>query len=368
MKVKYLNFIEQWREEKRQLLPVLLNVLDSGQYVGVRGKEITRFEKRVSKECKMKYAVALNSGTDSLTFALHNVGVKRGDEVITPANSYVASTGSIVHLGAKPVFADVLPDQNIDPKEIQKKITKKTKAIMPVHLTGRPCQMDEIIKISKKYNIAVVEDCAQAYGSKYKNKPCGSWGDIGCFSTHPLKNLNGMGDGGFIVTNNFRVAERIRKARNHGLKNRDEMEFFGFVSRMDNIQAAILNFRLGRISKIIKKRRANASYYMKKLNKKYIFFPPEKKYEFNTYHTFIIQVPQRDKLKKYLTKKNISTYIHYPIPIHKQKPVLRMNLGKQNLPVTELQSKQILSLPINHNLKKSHLDYVVNSINNFFPK
>ena len=142
------------------------------------------------------------------------------------------------------------------------------------------------------------------------------------------------------------------------------MEFFGFVSRMDNIQAAILNFRLGRISNIIRKRRANANYYMKKLNKKYIFFPPEKKYEFNTYHTFIIQVAQRDKLKKYLTKKNISTYIHYPIPIHKQKPVLRMNLGKQNLP-TELQS-QILSLPINHNLKKSYLDYVVNSITIFF--
>ena len=175
-----------------------------------------------------------------------------------------------------------------------------------------------------------------------------------------------MGDGGFVVTNNFKAAEKIRKARNHGLKNRDEMEFFGFVSRMDNIQAAILNFRLSRIHNIIRKRRVNADYYIKRLNKKYVYFPQEKKHEFNTYHTFVIQVPHRDKLKSYLKNHNISTYIHYPIPIHKQKPIQRMNLKEQSLPVTELQSKQILSLPIHHNLKRHHLDHVIKTINNFF--
>ena len=366
MKIKYLNFVEQWKEEKKKILPILSKVMGTGQYVGVKAKEIEKFENNVKKICGTKHAVALNSGTDALTLGMHSLGIGRGDEVITPPNSYIASTGSIVHLGARPIFADVLPDQNIDPKKIEEKITKKTKAIMTVHLTGRSCKMDEIMKIARRYKLLVIEDCAQAFGSKYKNKFCGSWGDIGCFSTHPLKNLNGMGDGGFIVTNNSKAATYIGKLRNHGLKNRDEMEYFGYVSRMDNIQAAILNFRIGRISEIIKKRRVNANYYIKKLDKRYVFFPPEKKYEFNTYHTFVIQVAQRDKLKKYLQKKNIQTYIHYPIPIHKQKPVKKRGFVENSFPVTELQSKQILSLPIHHNLKKKELDYIIKNINNFF--
>jgi len=366
MKVNYLNLVNQWKEEEKYLIPILKRVMSSGQYVGVKAREINKFENNVRKICRTKYAVALNSGTDALTFAMHSIGVKRGDEVITPSNSYVASTGSIIHLGAKPVFVDVLPDQNIDPKKIEEAITDKTKAIMPVHLTGRSCEMDSIMKISKKYKIPVVEDCAQAFGTKFNNKPCGSFGIAGCFSTHPLKNLNGMGDGGFIVTNNSKIAKYIGKIRNHGLKSRDELEYFGFVSRMDNIQAAILNFRLGRIKNLIKKRRYNARYFCKKLNKKYIFIPPEKTKEFNTYHTFVIQAPKRDKLKKFLKSKNILTYIHYPIPIHKQKAYKKMNFKTSSLPITELQSKQILSIPVHHNLTKQQLKYIVNAINNFY--
>tara|TARA_Y100000590_G_scaffold53688_1_gene56110 strand:+ start:2160 stop:3263 length:1104 start_codon:yes stop_codon:yes gene_type:complete len=366
MKVNYLNFVDQWNEEKKYLIPILKKVMGSGHYVGVNAKEITKFENNVKKLIGTKYAIALNSGTDALTLAMHSMGIKRGDEVITPSNSYVASTGAIVHLGAVPVFVDVLPDQNIDPKKIEAAITKKTKAIMPVHLTGRSCQMDEIMKISKKYKIPVVEDCAQAFGSKFKNKSCGSFGAVGCFSTHPLKNLNGMGDGGFVVTNDQKIAKYIGKIRNHGLKSRDELECFGYVSRMDNIQAAILNFRLSKIKKIINKRRYNAKYYHNKLDRRYIYSPPENRNQFNTYHTFVIQVPNRDKLKKFLKTKKISTYVHYPIPIHKQNAYKKMHFKTAPLPVTELQSRQILSIPVHHNLTKKKLKYVVDTINSFY--
>ena len=186
IKIPYVNIKAQWQEERNELLPIIDRILASGQYVG--GSEIDKFEEEIAKYCQVKYAVALNSGTDALTMALHLLGVRPGDEVITPPNSFIASTAVIVHLGAKPVFVDVLPNQNIDPEKIESAITNKTKAIMPVHLTGRVCDMDPIMEIADKYGLAVVEDAAQAIGSKYKGKLSGSIGHVGCFSTHPLKN------------------------------------------------------------------------------------------------------------------------------------------------------------------------------------
>ena len=367
MKVKYLNFIQQWSSERKKLLRIIDNIFSTGAYVGVNCKEVIKFEKNISKFLKIKHTVSLNSGTDALTLALHAVGVRRGDEVITPANSYIASTGSIAHLGAKPVFADVLPDQNIDPKQLEKLITKKTKAIMVVHLTGRSCDMKSIMKIANKNKIDVIEDCAQAFGTKYQSKYCGTFGSVGCFSTHPLKNFNAMGDGGFITTNNLKTYNLISKLRNHGLRSRDKADHFGYNSRLDNVQAAVLNFRLKNIKKVFKKRRQNADFYIRNLNKKFIFCPPEKKSEFNTYHLFVIQVSNREKLQRYLTRKGITTYVHYPIPIHKQK-MFKNKFSKSFLPVTEIQSKNILSLPIHDGLTNKQLHYVVNSINNFFEK
>ena len=191
MKIPYVNLEAQWKEDEKELKPILLNILKKGQYIG--GDEINEFEKKICKICGTKYAVALNSGTDALTLGLYLLGVKRGDEVITPPNSFISSTSSIVHIGAKPVFVDVLKDQNINPDLIEGAITKKTKAIMPVHLTGRIAVMNSIIKISKKYKIPIIEDAAQSIGSKYYGKKSGSFGSIGCFSAHPLKNLNGIG-------------------------------------------------------------------------------------------------------------------------------------------------------------------------------
>ena len=214
-KIPYVALRSQWIEEKKDLLNIFKNVMSSGEFVG--GKYVEKFEKKIAKYCGTKYAVSFNSGTDALTIALYIAGIKRGDEVITPANSFISSTSVIVHLGAKPVFADILPDQNIDPSNLEKLITKNTKAIMPVHLTGRIAEMKAINKIAKKYNLIVIEDAAQAIGSKYYAKKSGSLGDIGCFSAHPLKNLNASGDGGFFTTNKKKFWSKAKEISNLGL-------------------------------------------------------------------------------------------------------------------------------------------------------
>jgi dTDP-4-amino-4,6-dideoxygalactose transaminase len=365
MKIPYVNIAKQYSTERKDLLSKIDRTLSSGNWIG--GDEIQKFEKKISKLCKTKYCVALNSGTDALTLGLHLLGVRRGDEVITPPNSFIASTAVILHLGAKPIFVDVKDDQNINEKEIEKKITKKTKAIMPVHLTGRMCSMDKIMNISKKYRIPVIEDGAQSILSKYKGKMSGSWGDIGCFSTHPLKNLNASGDGGFLTTNNKRIYDSIRNLRSHGMEeNRNNVKSFGYVSRMDAIQATILNFRINNLRSIIKKRRDNVNIYLKNLNLNNIFFPKEKKSEFNTYHTFVIQVDRRDELKKFLEKKGVGSAIHYPIPIHLQDCSKNLGYEKKSFPITENQSKRIISLPINQYLKEKEIIYISNLINKFY--
>ena len=262
MKIPYVNILKQYKHEKKELLKVIDNSLSKGNWVG--GSEIEKFERNISKICKTKYCVSLNSGTDALTLALHLLGVRRGDEVITPPNSFIASTAVIVHLGAKPVFVDVKKDQSIDENKIEAKITRKTKAIMPVHLTGRVCAMDKIIKIANKYNIPVIEDCAQSIMSKFKNKMSGAWGDVGCFSAHPLKNLNAIGDGGYLTTNNKNIYNKIKNLRTHGMEDsRNNVSNFGFVSRMDNLQAGVLNFRLKNLKKIINLRRKMLAYTLK---------------------------------------------------------------------------------------------------------
>ena len=339
MKIPYVNLAYQFKKEKKNLLTIFEKTLEKGDWIG--GEEVKKFEKKITKLCNTKYCVSLNSGTDALTLGLHMLGVKRGDEVITPPNSFIASTAVIVHLGAKPVFVDVKADQNIDPDKIEEKISKKTKAIMPVHLTGRMCDMDKILRISKKFNIPVIEDGAQSILSKYKNRFSGSWGKIGCFSTHPLKNLNASGDGGFLTTNNEKIYKTIRNLRSHGMEdNRNNVKNFGYVSRMDNIQAAILNYRIKNLKKIIKIRRSNVKIYMENLITDKVFFPKELDDQFNTYHTFVIQVDERDKLKKYLEKKGIGSAIHYPIPIHLQKCSKNLGYKIGDFPIAEKQSKK----------------------------
>jgi len=361
--ISNIDLKSQWIDERDELMPIIDRVMSSGKFI--LETECDEFEETVAKLCGVKYAAALNSGSDALMYAMTLSGIKKGDEVITPSNSFIASTSSIVHIGATPVFVDVLPNQNLDPSKIEDAITKNTKAIMPVHLTGRVCDMDPILEIAKRHNLIVVEDAAQAIGSKYKGKLSGSIGDIGCFSTHPLKNLNACGDGGFITTNNKNIYENIISFRNHGKIDAYNVSHFGMVSRMDNLQAAILNFRLGKLDSLTKKRRSNAKKYLKEIDQNKIFIPQEESYEYNTYHTFVIQTNRRDELKKHLLSKGIKTAINYPIPIHLQPASRMLGYKEGDLPVTEKQAKEILSLPINQYLTDTDLERVINEINSF---
>ena len=362
-KIPYVNISEQWKREKKLLMPIIEKVLSKGIYVG--GDEVLKFEKKISEICKVNYSVALNSGTDAITMALYLCGVRKGDEVITTPNTFIATAAAIVHLGAKPVFVDVLRDYNMDPTKLKKAITSRTKAIMPVHLGGRVCNMTEICKIAKKYNLLVIEDAAQAIGSKFKKNPSGSFGKVGCFSAHPLKNLNACGDGGYITTDDKKIYQQAVSLRNHGHVDRNTVERFGYVSRLDNLQAAILNFRVKNLKAVIKKRRENAQYYFKNILQDKVFINEEKKEEFNTYHLFVIQTHLRDKLKIFLSKNNIDTGIHYPRPIHLQPAAKFLKYKKGDFPVAEKQAKEILSLPINQSLSINNLKRISNLINSF---
>jgi len=296
------------------------------------------------------------------------LGVRRGDEVITPPNSFVASTSVIVHLGAKPVFVDVKKDQSLDEDKIEDGITNKTKAIMPVHLTGRVANMTDILEIANRHNIPVIEDAAQSIGSKHSGRPSGSLGEVGCFSLHPLKNLNACGDGGFLTTDNRDIAQQVRISRNHGLSDRNTVEKFGGVSRMDTLQASILVYRISRLPQVIEKRRNNADLYRSWLDLSQVYIPEECEEEFNTYHTFVIQCQKRDELQEYLIERGIETAIHYPVPIHLQPAALSLGARKGDFPVTENQSERILSLPIHQYLSEDTIFEISKCINEFLAK
>ena len=362
--IKYVDLAKQWNFEKSKLIPLIDKAICKDNHVN--GNSIKIFESSICKLLKVKHCVALNSGTDALVCALVSLGVGRGDEVITPPNSFISSTSAIAHIGAIPVFADVKKDQTIDPEMIIKKITKKTKAIMPVHLTGRLCEMDKIKTISKNYGIPIIEDAAQSILSKYKNFMSGATGEIGCFSAHPLKNLNAIGDAGFIVTNNTKIAKKIRLMRNHNLIDRNKVSQFGYVSRMDTIQACILNFRIKNLKKIIEVRRNNAKTYQEFLNLKNIFLNFNNEDYYDTYHTFVIQVEKRNKLQKYLLENGIESFVHYPIPIHLQKACSKYKYKKGDFPNAEKQANSILSLPIHQFLSKKNIIKICNTINSFY--
>ncbi len=367
MPIPYVNLTKQAESQKKEILDLLNRIIKKGQFVG--GYEIDKFEKNICKLINVKHCVALNSGTDALTLGLHLIGVKKGDEVITTPNSFIASAAAIVHLGAVPIFVDICNDGNIDPKDLIKKISKKTKAIMPVHLSGRPCKMDKIISISKKYKIPIIEDAAQAIGTKFKNKFVGTFGKVGCFSAHPLKNLNAMGDSGYLVTDDKIIANKIKLLRNHGIKNRNDITDFGYVSRMDNFQAGILNLRLKKLKSIIAKRRTNAKLYFQNLKKlKEIKLPYEEKNQFNSFHTFIILANKRDKLKNYLEKKKISTAIHYPKLIFDQKAYTNKfkKINSKHYPNSKYYVSNILTLPINEFITKNEIKKISNEIINFY--
>tara|TARA_Y100001970_G_C14244067_1_gene866836 strand:- start:587 stop:1675 length:1089 start_codon:yes stop_codon:yes gene_type:complete len=362
MKVPFVNIGQQYINLRSQIIKKFDQISKKGQYI--LGEELHLFEKEFSKYVGVKYSVGVGSGSDALTFSLLSLGIGKGDEVIIPVNSFVATAWTVANVGAKPVFCDVLDDFNINPFEIKKKINKRTKAIMPVHLTGRMANMNEIIKIAKENKLFVIEDAAQAIGASYKNKKAGSFGNVGCFSLHPLKNLHVHGDGGVITTNNKKLYEFFLKIRNHGLKNRNECEFWGYNSRLDNINAAIARIKLRYLTKWNMRFNEIAKKYSSKLNHKFIV-PIDTIEYYSTYHRYIIMHENRNNLQKYLFRNNIETKINYPLPLHLHQASKNLGYKKGNFPKAEKQSSLILSIPIYAELSETKVDYIIDKMNSY---
>jgi dTDP-4-amino-4,6-dideoxygalactose transaminase len=365
MSVPYVNIAEQHARIKEELLAAMGRVIDHGQFV--LGPEVSEFENKFAKLCGANYAVGVNSGTDALVFALKALGIGEGDEVITVSSSFVASSSCIILAGAQPVFVDVRDDYNIDPTLIEEAITPRTKAILPVHLTGRPADMGPIMELALAHNLYVIEDCAQAVCAEYNERPVGSLGTIGCFSFHPLKTLNACGDGGAITTNNANVYQEVLNLRNIGLQTRDECVVWSHNSRLDTLQAAILMVKLDFLHEWTERRRANAQMYQTSLaGIPRLRVPKDQPFEHAVYHTFVVEAERRDALREYLSTRGIGTAVHYPIPIHLQKVAESLGYGKGSFPVTERLAKRIVSLPVYPELESDQLEYVVDSIRTFY--
>jgi dTDP-4-amino-4,6-dideoxygalactose transaminase len=361
-KIPYVDFPAQFEEERAELMPLIENVFRRGEFI--LGPSVEAFEADLAAYCEVGHAVALNSGTDALILGMKALGIGPGDEVITPPNSFVASAAAIIAAGATPVFADVLDNQCIDPDAVRAAVTPRTKAIMPVHLTGHMCDMPALMAIAERHHLLIVEDAAQSVGSMLDGKKSGSFGHIGCFSTHPLKNLNAAGDGGFITTSDGSIAEKVRRLRNHGLVDRNTVAEWGVLSRMDSLQAEILRFRLKRLPSVIERRRANAAKYQSSLDP-WVYWAPERAGEFNSHHLFVIQVDRRDDLQNCLKARGISTAIHYPVPIHLQPAAKSLGCLQGSFPVCEGQATRILSLPIHQFLHAEDIEHVAAVIEKF---
>lgn len=363
--IPYVNIAAQHAPLREKLLKAIGRVIDHGQFV--LGPEVQEFEKRFAELCGVRFAVALNSGTDALILALRVLGIGPDDEVITAPNSFVSSTSAIAIVGARPVFVDVREDYNLDPDKIEKAVTPKTKAILPVHLTGRPADMDAILAIAKRHRLAVIEDAAQAVLAEYRGKRVGSLGDLGCFSIHPLKTLNACGDGGVVTTSDEFFARELKLLRNLGLETRDNCTEWSSNSRLDTMQAACLLVKLDEIDGWTEKRRKNAAFYQKALaDIPGLTVPHDEPHEKAVYHTFVIQADRRDELKDFLQQHGVGTAIHYPIPIHLQTAAKKLNCTAGSFPVSERLAKRILSLPVHQNLSPDDLEYIADRIRDFY--
>ena len=331
------------------------------------GKEVDYLEEDFANLIGVKYAIGVGSGTDALFLSLKSIGIKEGDEVITTPFTFYATIGAIVTAGAKPVFADICDDYNINASEIEKKINSKTKAILPVHWSGKPCDMDAIRDIANKYNLTIVEDACHAILAKYKNKNAGNLGDIGCFSFHPLKNLNVWGDGGIITTNDPSINHNLRLIRNHGLSGRNTCEIFAYNSRLDTIQAVVARHMLNKIEFITEKRIYNAHYLDKGLkNISELKLPNREKHLTEVFHLYMFECERRNELKSFLNQNNIDAKIHYPVPMHLQPAAKSYGYKKGDFPKSENLCLRVISLPVHEFITKENLDYMINKIQEFY--
>ena len=366
-KVPFVNYPEHYRRIWDEVMYEINEALSNGDLI-VRD-QLENFEKDIASYIGTKYAIGVNSGTDALILSLMAAGIGRGDEVITVAHTFVATIASIAHCGARSVLIDVGDDMNMDVNLIEQAITPRTKAIIPVHLNGRLCDMKRIMEIAEDHDLLVVEDAAQALGASLDEKKGGSFGLTGCFSFYPAKILGCAGDGGLVSTNDEVIADKVRLLRDHGLRrSTGEIIFYGFTSRLDNIQAAILSIKLRQLPEWIKRRRTLSRMYYQELSKidDNLLLPPypdEDDNFFDVYQNYVIRTVERDKLKNYLNKFGIETIVSWPIPLHKQR---YLKLGLFNLPKTEKISDEVISLPMYPELLDTDIFYIVNILKKYF--
>ncbi len=364
MNVPFVSFKPIEEELKVALADAFERVIDSSWYI--KGKEVSNFEIEFANYCGTNYCIGVGNGLDALVLALKALDIKQGDEVIVPSNTFIATVLAITYVGAKPVFVE--PDINtfnIDVSLIEVAITKQTKAIMPVHLYGQPCDMDPIIKIADKYNLYIIEDCAQAHGAKYKDKNVGTFGIVSGFSFYPGKNLGALGDAGACVTNDFLLNEKLRAFGNYGSDYKYHHIYKGVNSRLDELQAAFLSVKLEHLERMNAKRIEIANKYLELINNPNVILPSVIKEVIPVWHIFAIRSERRDELEHYLKANGIETNKHYPIPIHLQDCYKDLGFVIGDFPIAEEISRTELSLPLFYGMTEEQVQYVIDVINAF---
>lgn len=362
MNIKFLDLKKQYKTIKNEIKEAINSVIEDTAFVG--GKYVENFEKNFAKYQNSSFCLGVGNGTDALEIALWSLSLPKNSEVIVPANSFIATSEAVTRNNLRIVFADCKDDYTICPKSIEKSITSKTSAIIAVHLYGQPCDMNEIISIAKKHGLKIVEDSAQAHGAKYKGKKIGTFGDLATFSFYPGKNLGAYGDGGAIITNNEELYNRCKMYANHGRSSKFAHEIEGINSRLDGLQAAILNVKLKYLDNWIKKRNEIASYYLENINHPDILLPICKDNVTHVYHLFVIRTKNRNKLKEYLEKNNIQTSVHYPDALPSLKAYSYHKQYCDNFLATSI-DKELLSLPIGDHLDIKDVKYITTTINSY---
>jgi dTDP-4-amino-4,6-dideoxygalactose transaminase len=364
--VPFFSFEIFHKEIKEEVLKTFNNVYDNNWFI--LGQNLIKFEQDYAKFSQTKYAVGLSNGLDALCLALKSLNIGEFDEVIVPSNTYIATALAVSYVGAKPIFVEPNIDTyNLDPNKIENSISKKTKAIMPVHLYGQSCEMEQIMKISKKYNLKVIEDNAQAHGAEYKNKITGSWGDINATSFYPGKNLGALGDGGAVTTNDISLAEKIKSLRNYGSKIKYENEIIGYNMRLDELQAAFLSLKLNYLSQWTTQRQDIANKYNSQLSGiGDLILPKVNVDSTHVYHIYNVRTKFRKKIMEFLNERSINTLIHYPIPPHLQQCYKSLNHTLGSFPISEEIANTSFSLPIWPGMSEMQIDYVIKSIKDFF--
>ena len=364
MKIPFVSFKPMERELDKELREAFNRVFERSWYI--EGKEDEEFEKTFAKYCDSKYCVGAGNGLDALMLALKALDIKQGDEVIVPSNTYIATALAVTYVGATPVFVE--PDIrtfNIDPNNIERVISEKTKAIMPVHLYGQPCDMDPIMEIAIKHNLYVIEDCAQAHGATYKGKVIGSFGNAAGFSFYPGKNLGALGDAGATVTNDEELAKKVRALGNYGSDYKYHHIMQGNNSRLDELQAAFLSAKLAHLPRMNEERRRIANMYLEGINNTEVILPYVPEYAVPVWHIFGIRCNRRDELEKFLNDAGIGTNKHYPIPMHLQECYKDLGFKEGDFPIAEEISATELSIPMYYGMTDEEVKYVIDKVNEF---